>query len=279
MPATSKYKEAHVVSYYRRKNAATMIQKAFRKSRLSKPAAKAVRSIAKAVVRRETEDKFVSSEGSVLFNNTISSSSECYPVIPQITVGTGDYQRIGDKVRGKYLYVKGYLQLDQNFLSLSSGSAYIPPFTGRVMILSQKNIKVGGDVSSRADVAHLLKDNVATGTARPYNAGILDNLAPINKDLFNVHMDRKIKFSWINRGDLSVSGDTGFGVGQERTKYFSCRIKLPATMTFDDGNINWPNNCAPFLCFGAVCDDGTSPYSVSTPFRVGWLSTAYFEDA
>lgn len=250
-----------------------------RKPRISKPAAKAVRAIAKAVVKRETEDKFVSTEGSVLFNSSVSSSSECYPVIPQITVGTGDYQRIGDKVRGKYLYVKGYLQLDQNYLSLSSGSSYIPPFTGRVMILSQKNIKVGGDVSSRADVAHLLKDNVGTGTARPYNGNVLDNLAPINRDLFKVHMDKKIKFSWINRGDLSASGDTGFGVGQERTKYFTCRIKLPATMTFDDGNINWPNNFAPFLCFGAVCDDGTSPYSVGTPFRVGWLSTAYFEDA
>lgn len=250
-----------------------------RKPRISKPAAKAVRAIAKAVVKRENEDKFVSSQGSVLFNSSISSSSECYPVIPQITEGTGDFQRIGDKVRGKYLYVKGYVQLDQNYLNSSSGSAYIPPFTTRLMILSQKNIKVGGDVSSRADVAHLLKDNVGTGTARPYNGGVLDNLAPINKDLFRVHLDKKMRFSWVQRGDLSNAGDTGYGVGQERTKYFTCRIKLPATMTFDDGNLNWPNNVAPFLCFGAVYDDGTSASFVATPFRVGWISTAYFEDA
>lgn len=250
-----------------------------RKPRISKPAAKAVRAIAKAVVKRETEDKFVSTEGAVLFNSRISSASECYPVIPQIPSGTQDFQRIGDKVRGKYLYVKGYVQLDQNYLNQASGTAYIPPFTARLMILSQKNIKVGSDVSSRADVAHLLKDNVGTGTARPYNGGILDNLAPVNKDLFKVHMDKKFRFSWVQRGDLSMSGDTGFGIGQERTKYFTCRIKLPATMTFDDGNADWPNNIAPFLCFGAVNDDGTSAYTVGTPFRVGWLSTAYFEDA
>lgn len=200
-------------------------------------------------------------------------------MVPQISVGDGDYQRIGDKVRGKYLYVKGYVQINNAYLSHSSGTQYIPPFTCRVMVLSQKNIKVGSDVSTRVDVAHLLKDNVGTGTARGYTSTVLDNLAPLNKDLFRVHMDRKIKFSWINVGDLSASGDTGFGVGQERTKYFTCRIKMPATLTFDDGNADWPNNFAPFLCFGAVNDDGTSAYTVGTPFRVGWISTAYFEDS
>lgn len=240
---------------------------------------KAVRAIAKSVVRKEAEDKFVSSQGSVLFNSTISSASECYTVVPQVTLGTGDYQRIGDKIRGKYLYVKGYVQLDNDYINNLSGFQWIPPFTGRVMILSQKNIKVGTDVNTRADVAHLLKDNVGTGTARAYTSTVLDNLAPINKDLFKVHMDRKFKFSWVSKIQNNLGTDNSHAVGQERTKYFTCRIKLPSTMTFDDGNGDWPNNFAPFLCFGAVNDDGTSPYTVGTPYRVGWLSTMYYEDA
>lgn len=237
------------------------------------------KSVAKRVVRKEAEDKFVSTQGAVLFNSRISSSSECYPLLPQIPQGTDDWQRIGDKVRGKYLYVKGYVQLDQYYLDNTTGTQYIPPFTIRVLCLSQKNVKVGSEVSSRIDVAHLLKDNIGTGDARPYDGNVLDNLAPINKDLFKVHMDKKIKFSWVARGDLTVSGDTGYGVGQERTKYFKVRIKLPATLTFDNGNGSWPNNFAPFLCVGAVNDDGTGKYITGTPFRVGWLSTAYFEDA
>lgn len=251
-------------------------RRALRKRRMN---AKTVRAIAKQVVHREAEDKFVSTEGAVLFNSTISSSSECYPLIPEITLGTGDFQRIGDKIRGKYLYIKGYLQYNLNYLEFAVGNQYLLPVTARVMILSQKNIKVGSDVSSRADVAHLLKDNVGTGTARPYNAGVLDNLAPINKDLFKVHLDRKIKLNWVQRGDQTNTGDTGFGVGNDRTKYFTCRIKMPKTLTFDDGNINYPNNFAPFLCFGAVNDDGSTKYTVGTPFRVGWISTAYFEDS
>lgn len=262
----------------RLQRATTTIQRKFR-ARKSATTAKAVRAIAKSVVRKEAEDKFISANGAVLFNSRISASSECYPLIPQITQGTGDYQRIGDKVRGKYMYVKGYVQVDHEYLGQLSGAQYIAPFTGRCMILSQKNIKVGSEVASRADVNHLLKDNVGTGTARGYTSTVLDNLAPINKDLFKVHMDRKFKFSWVSKFENEPSTNNSIGVGQERTKYFTCRIKLPATMTFDDGNGDWVNNFAPFLCFGAVNDDGQSPWLVGTPYRVGWLSTVYFEDS
>lgn len=240
---------------------------------------KVIRAIAKDVVRREADDKYVSSQGAVLFNSSITAPSECYPVIPQISKGDDDFQRIGEKVRGKYLYVKGYLQYNLNYLEFAVGNQYLPPVTARVMILSQKNVKVGGEVSSRIDVAHLLKDNVGTGTARPYNGGILDNLAPINKNLFHVYMDKKIKLNWVQRGDQTNTGDTGFGVGNDHTKYFTCKIKLPASLTFDNGNGDWPNNFAPFLCFGAVNDDGSTKYSVGTPFRLGWISTAYYEDS
>lgn len=242
---------------------------------------RAVAQIAKAVVRKEAEDKLVSVAGSANFNSTISSSSECYPVIPQITQGTGDHQRIGDKVRGKYLYIKGQIQYTDDYLNSLGTTLYVPPVTCRVMILSQKNIKVGGDVPSRVDVAHLLKDNVGTGVARPYNATGWDNEAPINKDLFKVHMDKKVKFNFIRYNYFAGGGNATESqvVGNDRTKTFYCRIKLPATMTFDDGNLDYPNNIAPFLCFGSVCDDTSAPYTVGTPFNVRWLSTAYFEDS
>lgn len=247
---------------------------------MSKPAAKAVRAIAKAVVKKEAEDKFVSDARDVSFNSTIASAAECYTVMPQISIGTGDFQRIGDKVRGKYLYIKGQVQYSEAYLNTLT-QQYMPPVTCRVLILSQKNIKVGGDVSSRVDTAHLLKDNVGTGTARAYVGTQWDNEAPINKDLFKVHMDKKIKMNFI-RYDYFAGGGNAVQsqvVGNDRTKTFYCRIKLPATLTFDDGNSNWANNFAPFLCFGSVCDDGSTPYTAGTPFNVRWLSTAYYEDS
>lgn len=239
------------------------------------------KKVAKATVHKEAEDKFISYSGSALFNSTITAASECYAMVPQITVGDTDYQRTGVKVRGKYLYIKGYVQLDKDYLDMANngGNQWIPPATCRIMILSQKNIRVGSEVGTRVDTAHLLKDNVGTGSARPYSGGAFDNIAPINKQLFRVHLDKKVKFSWVGRSDTGNGTLEGYAVGQERTKYFECRIKVPATLTWDNGNGDWPNNFAPFLCFGSVNDDGSLPYSVGTPWRVSWLSTLYYEDS
>jgi len=238
---------------------------------------RAVAQIAKAAVRKEAEDKFVSVNMSQQFNSSISSASECYPLCPQVPKGTDDFQRIGDKIRGKYLYIKGFAQFHYD---PAANLPVIPPATLRVMILSQKNIKVQSEVQSRADVAHLLKDNTATGTARAYTGGIYDNLAPINKDLFKVHMDKKIRFNWQNlQGNSGGVPNVEWQTGNNLTRYFTCRIKAPATMTFDDGNVDSPNNFAPFICVGAVNDDGTSPWTLSTPWLVTAQSVLYYEDS
>lgn len=172
------------------------------------------------------------------------------------------------------------MQWDEAYINQTlGGTVWLPPSTCRVMVLSQKNIKVGSDVSSRADVAHLLKDNVGSGTARQYTGSIVDNIAPINKDLFNVHMDKKCKLSWVARTDGGTGNLQGFSAGTQTTQYFTCRIKMPSQTTFDNGNGSWPNNFAPFICMGAVQDDNSGAFTVATPFRLTWLSTAYFTDA
>lgn len=251
-----------------------------RKPRLSRPATTAVAKVVKRVMTRTAETKYVSAQQDLSFNSTISSSGECYPLCPAVPQGVDDYQRVGDKIRGKYLIIRGKLQYNNAFLD-TAGTQFIPPSTCRLMILSQNNIKVSGDVSTRADVAHLLKDNVGTGSARPYSGGQYDNLAPINRDLFKVHKDLKIKLNWINHQvvltdpGVSISHD----VGNDRTKYFYCKIPINRVMKFDDGTGNFPNSFAPFLCFGGVCDDGSAAWTASTPYRVTFTSTLYFQDA
>lgn len=244
---------------------------------VAKPMVSAVRSIARSVVKRETETKYVSLTNDQSFNSSISSGSEAYPLMPLISQGNDDFQRLGDKVRGKYLYVKGHLHYNASFIDAIGVNNYVPPSTCRILILSQKNIKSNLQINAGlVDTPHLLKDNVGTGVARAYVGVMRDNLAPINKDLFKVHMDRKVKMRYIFQS--SDGTGTGSHIGQP-TAYFACRIKMPATLTFDDTNMNNPNNFAPFLCFGSVLDDGSSPFSVQQPYRMTWLSTAYFEDA
>lgn len=247
------------------------------RAKLTKTASKAVTKAVKSVLRKESETKFVSDRQDNSFNSSISGPGECYPLMPAISQGTDDYQRIGDKVRGRYLYVKGHVQYNAAWINTPGVDNYVPPSTMRIMILSQKNIRTNGQIATTADTAHLLKDNVATGVARAYTGGMTDNLAPINKDLFKVHMDRKIKMKVVYQN--IVGGQGGSGWTGLPTAYFSCRIKLPATMYFDDLNGNNPNNFAPFICLGSVLDDGSTPFALGQPYRVTWLSTAYFEDS
>lgn len=234
--------------------------------------------VAKAAVKSQAETKFVSVRQDQSFNSTISGAAECYPVMPAIPQGVDDYQRIGDKVSGRYLYVKGHLQYNSAYLNTPGANNFVPPSTVRLLILSQKNIRANGQIASApgVDVAHLLKDNVATGAGRAYVGAMTDNLASINKDLFKVHMDRKVKMNAIYQS--SDGTGTGGWIGQ-RAYYFTARIKLPKTLYFDDTNGDNPNNFAPFFCLGSVLEDGSSPFNVQTPYRVTFLSTAYFDDA
>ena len=73
---------------------------------------------------------------SAAFNSTISASTECYPLLPAVTEGTDGHQRIGDKIRPKYLIVKGQIQYNTTDPGFEN---YIPPSTIRVMLLTQKN--------------------------------------------------------------------------------------------------------------------------------------------
>lgn len=256
----------------------TGVRRKLVKAPISKPAAKAVRSIVKKEIHKQAEDKFSGVVVDQTFNSTISSGGECYSLVPSVSVGNLDNQRIGDKIRGKYLMIKGYVQIAENQIN------YIPPSTVRVMILSQKNLKTHDQVATTPQPAvdFLLKDNVASSAARAYGGGRYDNLAPINKEMFRVHMDRKFRFNWTNQQTPTAGTGVptvGWQAGNDRTKYFTCRIKLNRTLTYDDVNGLYPNSLSPFICVGSVCDDDEGPFTLQTPWHVCTQSILYYEDS
>jgi len=255
---------------YRRLAGLTTVVRRRVTAKLSKPIARAV----KKIVGRTEEVKHVGQNVvNAAFNQTISSTGELYPVMPAITEGTDGHQRIGDKIRGKYLIVKGHVQYDRSITD-----EYMPPNTIRLMILTQRNIKAPAQISTLGDYSHLLKDNVGTDVGRPYGGNMFDNLAPLNKDVFTVLMDKKVKF---REHIVAGLGITGFAQtqGTQRTFTFTKKIKVPATLHFDDVNGDSPNNFAPFFCMGGVSDDNSGAISVNTPYRCTIQSELYFTDA
>lgn len=232
----------------------------------------------KTAIHKEIENKRVGSVGvDATFNSGIAGN-EAYsllpPIAPAVSGASNGNTRIGDKVRPRTLIVRGTVQWDHTFASAN----YCPPATARLLILTQKNIKVGtGSTIPNFDASHLLKDNIGTDVARQYNGGAFDNLAPINTQLFKVYMDKKVKLlPYLNTPQAATQL---MAAGTTRTYSFVKKIKCPASLTFDDGNGNFANNFAPFFCFGAVCDDGTPAYTLQTPWRVRVSSILDYEDA
>lgn len=214
------------------------------------------------------------------FNNTISSA-DCYPLCPSITQGTGDYQRLGTRIRGKYIIVRGTVTLNDamNTGTGGFGSQSYGPIIVRLLMLSCKaatnNNQIGG-LSNQVNMGCLIDDRIGTGATRQFTGNNYDVYAPLNKDLFKVWFDRKVKLV----PQLADTASTASFLGQ-RTHSFWCKIPAPANMTFDDTSSgNEPTNYAPFLCAGwAYMNDKTPGTVDQVPVHIEAISTLYFSDA
>lgn len=222
------------------------------------------------MIARQSENKAVgwNVEANVQHNSAISSG-DCEPLVQQIVAGTSAQQRIGDRIKPKSLKVKGVVSFNSDDCTTSQ-NIYV-----RVVIASQKNIKVGSDVAGGSvDALRLLRPALAgsdmvqfTGTTEQLNY-------PINKELFRVYYDRTFK--------LSSGVVTGGSVETQPlySKRWSYRFKqLPSALTYDDGNGDWANNFAPFVAIGYAFSDGSSPDTLTTRIISNTYSLLEYEDA
>lgn len=228
-------------------------------------------ALVKRLLSKDQENKLIgyTVENAVLHNSAISSA-DCEPLIPEITQGTDSFNRIGDKIKPKSLVVKGTLALNES--SITGGLTHVP-LQVRVMILAQKDIKVGSQVlGGGVDTVHLLEPNIAVANEVDYSGTTLNHLFSVNTDLFKVYYDKT----------FTLCGSTSEGT-EAMTKFcanWSYRFKsLPATMHFDNGNGDWVNNFAPFLAIGYSYPDGSSPDTVSRRLVSTAFSQLEFEDA
>jgi len=234
--------------------------------------AKAIAQEVKKDIKNLAETKYVSAIGSASYNNSIGAS-DCYPLIPAIAQGNDDFERTGSKISPIYLRVKIALQPRDASLYLNQA---LTPMSVRVLILSQKDVKLTTQLPGAFSYQALLDDRIGTSTARQYtgNYATLDNLAPINKDLFVVHFDKKVKFHGEN-----TSGNTGAVITQlDRARYLYATVKLPTLFYDSYTSTTFPTNSAPFLSLGFVNEGATAPNSLFTPLQVNWISTLYYKD-
>jgi len=232
--------------------------------------------VVRQMLAKNIENKMVGNpvETNVKHNSGIGPA-DCEPLIPEIPPmnvnNTSDTSllRIGDKIRPKSLRVKGTLSFQP------STSTVTQNFYARVVIVSQKNIKVGSQVLGGAvDTGRLLRPSFpAAGVVSAPFDGNTDELDfPINRDLFKVYYDKIIK--------LCPAAATGVEAIPMYSARWSYKFKsLPSSFSFDGGNGDWVNNFVPFVAIGYAYSDGTNPDVLTTRLISNVYSALEFEDA
>lgn len=222
------------------------------------------------MISRKLENKLCGwqVETNVLHNSGITAG-DCLPVIGQIQNGNLSTRRIGDRISPKSLRIGGVLSWTPAGCN-SAQNMYV-----RVIIASQKTIKVGSQISTGGvDAAHLVRTGIDgfdqtnfDGTTRSLNY-------LMNKDAFHVYYDKIHMLAPSN-----VSGGAVESMPRYSTRWSYSFKKLPATLSYDALNGDWANNFAPFLAIGYAYPDGTSADTLTTKLISNTNSYLEFEDA
>lgn len=180
---------------------------------------KAIRSIAKQVVRNTVEPKRWNYEINNKDNFT-NGTIYCFNIMENIVKGTDDVNRLGERIHLKNLLVKYNFEGDH----VSNGGAntsFGRQLYFRIMLVGLKeNITTAGDWSSATLGASTLFEN--------YNIGHL-MMSSVNKEKVTVFSDKKIcvntgdanKVYWTKYHTLAKTLDKSFQYDDQSTSTFS----------------------------------------------------------
>lgn len=205
------------------------------------------------------------------FNGPISSTSEIYSLIPQIAQGTGDHQRIGNRIQPVSLTVRGICSLQSN--SRTSQRCVVD-----IYFLTSKLIKAEIDKSSIL-IDKLL--NLGNGTNTFYNGTTLNAMLPVNTSEFTLLKHKRIILG-KNKDSPNSYADTSEPqvAACSYARSWATKIKMPKNLTYQtDSNLS-PCTYLPFMVIGWNYGDNNGGSAPSLPgVFVQAQSHLYFKDS
>lgn len=207
------------------------------------------------------------------FSTAITGTSELYSLIPPVTIGDDDYQRIGNQIQPTSLNVKIQCSLG----ALASSEVYVD-----FWFLHSKNIKDGRQTAN-IPIQKLLNDGQGQNVA--YDGTSYTGMLPINKTEFTLikHVRILLKKPYGDAQGL-YSGAGASGSVQSlaaNTKNFSVKIPLPKKLTYEQRTDYVPTNTFPFMAVGFTAADqfGGTALTPTLPIYVQAQSQLYYKDA
>ena len=213
----------------------------------------------KKLIAGKAENKLCGIVHQAQYNAFIDSAADAYPLLPVVPAGTGDNQRIGNRITPKGLRVSVSVYFNSKGAQ-PVGTVLFP----RILALSDRKFSNITQATSQTDFTHLLDEGLGEhnfqGTLASYRC-------PINSEAYRVHKDIRTQLS-LN--DVESTGMI--------CKTFTFWIKCPKTLMYNDQQA-YPNNFAPFICMGYATGDGTVPTEQYTGLTLDITSTLYYEDS
>lgn len=252
-----------------------------KKGKYAKPKGMLKKMIRK-VIHEQAENKqaFSSLGGSslVYYNSGISATGDMVSVLPNVTAGTADNNRIGDQIRAQKLNLRGYIKLDINTSGASNSD--LTSVIARLFVVSLKSKPNFTEASSSSTpLSGLLKKG---GTTTGFTGVLSDIYAPVNTDLWTVHADKRfyLNQSMIQNFNSTTNAIVPLDV-KNTVKFFNINVKCKNKLLKYDSNVSsglLPTNYGPIFILGYSFLNSASPDVISARVGVNWVSTFDFED-
>lgn len=233
------------------------------RKRSAKPS-RAVKSYVKSVVSRNIETKIndVEQVGKIVYG--LISSAEVYSLLPTLSMGTGEGNRIGNKVNCKSLSLRLSLYCYNQATST-------PPIYFDIYLFKSKNKNVGAGFPTSTDMAMFLEDG---NSSKQYVGTSLDGMRYLNDEMFTLIKHKRIHL--YNPYSTGISSTAS--INPHRYIKFNLGNAVKNTWMFND-TMNTVENDNLYIAIGATLTSG-STLPVGTAFGYyDYLIQCKYKDA
>lgn len=240
---------------------------------------KKVQQVIKSMAEDKTAYHSLDESSLVTFNSAINNTAEILQIVPSIAEGTGENQRVGDRIKPTSLTIQGYIRFNPIITgAIPAGSAGVCQVGVRMFIVSLKSKSNLTEVqSSITPFNQLLKKG---GTNVGFTGLISDLFAPVNTDLFVCHHSKVFYLTQTYNNYATQVGYWETDISKQ-LKFFKHTLKVKSkTLNYDDGTSSslQPTNYAPVMLLGYSYLNAQTPDVVAANCGLFYSTQMTYED-
>ena len=203
-----------------------------------------------------------------------TNSTDILRLIPYVAQGTGDNQRIGERISPKSLVVQGTVMMNiANTLPVSINIGIPTDIYVVIYVLQHVTLKSYTALQASNDFTQLLRDG--EGTTKQFSGTVWDSQMPVEDAYYRLLKKKKYRLRYAGKGTtsggdppapawLSVPNTVSYRAEYKMnlSKYLPKQFKYPDAAVTATG-VNDPTNSSIFMCMGCYQADGS--------IQNGWL--------